>query len=211
MTVMILIRHGRSTANARGVLAGRGEGVALDEHGRGQAAALQPVLAHVEHIYSSPMARCVETAAGAGFAEPRIVDDLNECDYGRWTGQSLATLLSEELWAEIQRAPSAVSFPGGESMLAMRDRCVTAVHAIIRRHPDDVVAVFSHGDPIKAILADALAMPFDEFQRIDVAPGSVSVVDYSGAKPVVRLVGGSPASAVSLTPRGHTVGGSDGA
>lgn len=208
MTIVILARHGRSTANSAGILAGRMPAVTLDETGRAQAEALEAPLRQVQAAYSSPMERCRQTAAWAGYPDATVVEGLNECDYGTWSGAKLDNLAHEQLWAEIQRRPSGVAFPDGESMLDMQSRCIEAIHTIVERHPDGVVAVFTHGDPIKAILADALAMAFDEFQRIDVPPGSLSIIDYAEPKPVVRLLGGSPDSVGTLTPRGHTVGGS---
>lgn len=208
MTIVILARHGRSTANSAGILAGRMPAVTLDETGRAQAEALEVPLRQVQAAYSSPMERCRQTAAWAGYPDATVVEGLNECDYGTWSGAKLDNLAHEQLWADIQRRPSGVAFPDGESMLDMQSRCIEAIRTIVQRHPDGVVAVFTHGDPIKAILADALAMAFDEFQRIDVPPGSLSIIDYAEPKPVVRLLGGSPDSVGTLTPRGHTVGGS---
>lgn len=208
MTIVILARHGRSTANTAGILAGRSPGVALDEHGRAQARALAAVLEQVQAVYTSPMQRCRDSAACAGCPDAVVVEGLNECDYGEWTGKQLADLAHEGLWTQIRMHPSTVSFPGGESMLAVRERCVAAVREIVKQHPGEVVAVFSHGDPIKAVLAEALAMPFDEFQRLDVPPGSLSIIDYTELKPVVRLMGGTALGIGRLRPCGHIVGGS---
>lgn len=208
MSIVILVRHGRSTANAEGILAGRADGVDLDEHGRAQAAGLAEVLVDVAHAYTSPIARCRQTAELAGFPSAVVVDGLSECDYGHWTGGKLADLAKEGLWEQVQAQPSLVEFPGGETMLTMRDRTVGAVREIVGRHSGEPAVVFSHGDPIKAILADALAIPFDEFQRLDVPPGSLSVIDFSGAKPVVRLVGGGVDARRAFVPsHGATVGG----
>lgn len=192
MTKVLLIRHCRSTANADGVLAGRAEGVVLDPVGREQAQRLREVLSTltVTAAYTSPLRRCRDTALLAGFADAEAVDGLTECDYGRWTGARIADLSRDPLWESVQRRPGTVRFPGGESMLEMRDRVVAAVRAIAARHrPGDVVALFSHGDPIKAALAEALGMDFDCFQRIDVAPGSVSLIDLGDdSRPVVQAV-----------------------
>lgn len=171
--------------------------------------ALKDTLGHVAYAYSSPMARCRQTAATAGLTEAEVHVGLDECDYGSWTGKRLDTLATSELWEKVQRHPSSVHFPEGESMIEMRERVVRAVTSIVSRHTGEAIAVFSHGDPIKAVLADALAMPFDEFQRIDVAPGSVSVIDYSGNKPLVRLIGGGPGATIPTTPARPVVGGSD--
>ncbi|MBK7821502.1 MAG: MSMEG_4193 family putative phosphomutase [Tessaracoccus sp.] len=211
MTKVVLIRHGRSTANADGVLAGRAEGVGLDEVGRAQAAALRRSLdgVPVAGAYTSPLQRCRETAALAGFPDAEPVEELTECGYGAWTGRALAELAAEPAWAEIQARPSSVTFPGGEAMAEMARRSVGAVADLASRH-DGVVLVFSHGDPIKAILADALAVGFDDFQRLHVNPGGVSVIELTPARTMVLAmnVGGDLAGLLgaSVAP---TVGGGD--
>lgn len=212
MAKVVLIRHGRSTANADGVLAGRTPGIGLDERGREQAAALRAALggSRFAAAYTSPVQRCVETAALAGFPGAEVVDGLSECDYGVWTGAKLSDLVTEAMWREIQAKPSDVTFPGGEGMLEMSRRAVAAMAAIVGRHPGETVAVFSHGDPIKAILADALAIGFDEFQRLHVNPAGISVIDYSGAKPLVLCLNAVAGDVPSLLgDTGPTLGGGD--
>src|SRR5699024_4106749 len=158
MTTLVLVRHGRSRANADGVLAGRADGVELDDVGRQQAQRLGELLsgAGIAAAYRSPILRCAQTAEELGFPEAVVVDGLSECDYGERPNRKLADLTSEPLWRTVQDSPSQVRFPGGESMLEMRDRCVAAVADIVSRHPGETVLLVSHGDPIKAILSDAL-------------------------------------------------------
>ncbi|MBB1515652.1 MSMEG_4193 family putative phosphomutase [Tessaracoccus sp. MC1679] len=213
MTKVVLIRHARSTANADGVLAGRMPGVSLDDVGRGQARALGELLseARIAAAYTSPIQRCRETAALAGFPDATILEGVSECDYGVWTGAKLAALKDEMLWADIQATPSAVSFPGGESMMEMFARTTEAVAELAERHPDtDTVVVFSHGDPIKAILAHAFGMQLDDFQRVHVGPAGVSVVEYLAQRPTVLCVnvGGSLAGLLA-THAAPVVGGGD--
>jgi probable phosphomutase (TIGR03848 family) len=213
MTTVLLVRHGRTTANASGVLAGWTPGVGLDELGRQQAADLGARLAALPltALVTSPLQRCQETGAlllegraGASTTVPEGVatdDRLGECRYGDWTGQELKKLAKDPLWPIVQAHPSAVVFPGpeGESMRAMQQRGVDAVRdwdARIREQAgDDALWVaVSHGDVIKAILADALGMHLDAFQRLVVDPCSVSVIRYTKLRPfVVRIndVGGS--------------------
>ena len=197
MATVILVRHGRTTANAAGLLAGRAAGVSLDQIGREQAALAGDRLAVVPlaGVVSSPLERCQQTAqlilarqAGTPYAP--VDPDLTECDYGLWQGRTLNDLATEDLWAAVQSQPSAVVFPGGESMPAMQARSVAA----IRRHdaafeaeygPGAVWVAVSHGDVIKAILADALGMHLDLFQRINVNPASVSIVRYGTSRPSV--------------------------
>jgi probable phosphomutase (TIGR03848 family) len=195
MATVLLVRHGRTTANATGLLAGRAAGVSLDQIGREQAALTGDRLAVVPlaGVVSSPLERCQQTAQfildrQAGNPYAPVDPDLTECDYGQWQGRTLSDLATEDLWPVVQSQPSAVTFPGGESMAAMQARAVAA----IRRHDAAFEAEFgqgavwvavSHGDIIKSILADALGMHLDLFQRINVGPASVSIVRYGASRP----------------------------
>lgn len=195
MATVILVRHGRTTANAAGTLAGRLPGVRLDDTGRVQAEAAAARLAGVKlaAVVTSPLERCRETAAPiarqAGL-KPLTERGIVECDYGDWQGRSLRELAKEKLWGTVQAHPSAATFPGGESMPAMVARAVEAVRrrdaAIDSLHgPGAVWVAVSHGDIIKALLADALGMHLDLFQRIAVDPASISVVRYTTTRPYV--------------------------
>ena len=214
MTTLILLRHGRSAANANGVLAGRAAGVELDDTGRAQADKLIDRLAGVPiaEIVCSPMLRCEQTVAPLAEARdlvPSTEPELAEVDYGSWTGSELKTLFKEPLWKVVQAHPSAAVFPGGEGLAGMQARAVAAV----RRHdariaaehgPAAVWLACSHGDVIKAVLADALAMHLDNFQRIVVDPSSISVVHYTETRPFVARVndlGGDVAGLVPPTPK----------
>ncbi|GGU15151.1 MSMEG_4193 family putative phosphomutase [Nocardioides albus] len=197
MATMILVRHGRTTANASGTLAGRLLGVKLDERGLEQASRAAERIAPVPLALAvtSPMERCQQTLAVIleGRAEqPAVVveDGVSECDYGEWQGEKLSTLARRKLWKTVQAQPSAVTFPGGESMPAMQARGVEAVRrhdaAVTAAHGDSAVWLcVSHGDLIKAILADALGMHLDLFQRLHVDPASISVVRYGEGRPSV--------------------------
>lgn len=197
MATVLLVRHGRTDANVRGVLAGRTPGVHLDDVGRGQAGRTADRLAAVPlvAVVTSPLERCRETtdlllARQADAPAPTVDDALTECGYGDWQGRSLTDLATEPLWATVQGYPSAVTFPGGESLAGMQARAVAAVRAhdaaVEAQHgPGAVWAAVSHGDVIKAVLADALGMHLDQFQRIDVGPASVSLVRYGPRRPQV--------------------------
>ncbi len=197
MATVILVRHGRTTANATGVLAGRTPGVLLDDAGEQQARATGERLAAVplRAVVTSPLERCRQTAAAIVAAHPdalraRREARLTECDYGDWQGRALKDLAKEPLWKLVQQQPSAAAFPGGESLRAMQDRAVAAVRRHDREigdeHGDDAVWVaVSHGDVIKSILADALGTHLDSFQRIVVDPASVSIIRYTDARPYV--------------------------
>lgn len=191
MSTVILVRHGRTTANATGVLAGWSEGVGLDDTGRAQAAATGQRLAGIPLAVAvvSPLQRCQETAdlllAGRD-TERRSDDRLGECRYGDWTGKELKTLAKDPAWKVVQAHPSAVRFPGGESLREVQNRAIDAVRETSAAlAPDAVVLAVSHGDVIKALLADALGMHLDMFQRISVDPCAVSVVRYTELRPFV--------------------------
>ncbi len=195
MTTVLLVRHGL-TALTGPVLAGRLPGVHLDERGRAQAAAIAERLRGVllAAVIASPLERCRETAdailAGRLPAPPLHVDDeLGEVGYGSWTGRELRELRREPLWAVIQARPSAAVFPDGEALAEMSARAVAAVRRWnASLGPAATYAIVSHGDVIKAILADALGLHLDGFQRIGVDPCSLSVVHYGEAGVQVERV-----------------------
>ena len=217
MTTVLLIRHGQTSANAAGVLAGRTPGVHLDATGRRQARTLGTRLRSLtlDAVVHSPLERCVETAetiVARRSDVPLHPDDrVIECDYGQWTGQALAELAKDPLWPQIQATPSVVTFPNGESMAAMAERASAAVADWVARHPEGIVAVVSHGDVIKAILSAALGQPLDEFQRIVIGPGSLSVVRYGTGRPAVLRMNDTGRSLPVQPAAGHpTVGGGAG-
>ncbi|MEI2715508.1 MAG: histidine phosphatase family protein [Candidatus Nanopelagicales bacterium] len=201
VTTVMLLRHGRSTANAEGILAGWTPGVGLDDVGQEQARAAARRLQEVRFsaVVTSPLERCRQTADAIARRKrqdlPIHTDlDLAEARYGDWTGQPLTELAEDPLWSAVQHHPSGVTFPGGESMVAVSNRAVSAIRRWNRRLGDKATyVVVSHGDVIKAILADALGMHLDLFQRLQIDPCSVSVIRYTAQRPfVARLndVGG---------------------
>jgi probable phosphomutase (TIGR03848 family) len=194
VTTVVLVRHGRTAANGAGVLAGWTEGVGLDDTGRSQVSALAARLAPVPltAVVTSPLQRCRETAdlllAGRDGLPCHVDERVGEVRYGDWTGGELKKLAKDPLWKVVQTHPSAMTFPGegGESMRDMQTRAVGAVRDWnARLGADATYAVISHGDLIKAVLADALGMHLDQFQRLVVDPASVSVVSYTDLRPFV--------------------------
>jgi len=195
VATVILLRHGRSRANGSGILAGRSPRVDLDETGRCQAAALDGRLADVPltELLSSPLLRCKQTLAPLGKARglrSRSESRFTEVDYGEWTGQQLQELAEEPLWRVVQEHPSAAVFPGGEGLAAVQARAVRAVREhdarITETHGESAVWLLcTHGDVIKAIVADAMGLHLDLFQRIAVDPASLSVVRYTETRPFV--------------------------
>ncbi|MBX7453045.1 MSMEG_4193 family putative phosphomutase [Mycolicibacterium sp. 3033] len=219
MTVLLL-RHGRSTSNTAHTLAGRSEGVDLDDRGREQAQALVERLGAlpIRAIVRSPLLRCertVEPLAAALGLEPVVDERIAEVDYGAWTGRTIGELVKEPLWAVVQQQPSAAVFPGGEGLAAVQARAVAAVRGHDRRlaaeHGADVLWVAcTHGDVIKSVLADALGTHLDSFQRINADPASVSVVRYTDVRPFVIHVnhtGSALNSALTTPPAAKETGG----
>jgi probable phosphomutase (TIGR03848 family) len=212
MATLVLARHGRTNANVTGVLAGRSKGVHLDDTGKAQAEAAAQRLAGlpVAAVVSSPLERCRQTArailrAQAGSPQAATDRGLVECDYGSWTNRELKTLVKEPLWKTVQSHPSAVEFPDGEAMTAMSSRAVGAVRRwdarVQAEHgPHAVWVAVSHGDVIKAILADALGIHLDAFQRIMVDPASLSVVRYTPGRPFVVTMNSTAGDLSHLAP-----------
>jgi probable phosphomutase (TIGR03848 family) len=201
VTTVVLLRHGRTTANTGGVLAGWTPGVQLDDTGRAQAEAVAARLAAVPlaAVVSSPLERCVQTAEAVVAGREVVLqtdDRFGEARYGDWTGRALKELVKDPLWKVVQQHPSAAVFPGaeGEGLAQTQARAVAAVREWnAKLGPDAVWLACSHGDVIKAVLADALGLHLDQFQRIVVDPASISIVTYTDTRPfVVRLndVGG---------------------
>jgi len=223
---VLLVRHGRTVANATGVLAGWTPGVGLDDAGRAQVEALgnRMVPVPISLVVASPLQRCQETAAAllaprpqparsrstrAKPQPPQLLSDdrLGECKYGDWTGRELKDLVKEPLWRVVQAHPSAARFPGenGESMLDMQHRAVGAIREYDARvaeefGPDALWVAVSHGDVIKSILADALGMHFDAFQRLVVDPASISVIRFTPLRPFAVRINDSGAELASLAP-----------
>ena len=211
MATVLLVRHGL-TAMTGPVLAGHTPGVHLDARGRAQAEAVAARLAPVPlaAVVTSPLERCVETAGAVvsgrslvSSVEPRLA----EVRYGDWTGKPLKELAKQPLWKVVQAHPSAAVFPGldGEALAGAQSRAVSAVRGWDARitesaGPEAVWLACSHGDIIKAVLADALGLHLDLFQRIVVDPCSVSVVRYTDTRPFVLRVNDTGGDVAALLP-----------
>ena len=203
-TIVLFVRHGR-TPSTGATLPGRApglhladEGIAQAEHAARRIAELKSVAA----VYSSPMERTRETAAPiARLRKLRVRGHagLNECDFGSWTGQKLASLRKRREWHTVQRYPAAFRFPNGESFAEMQARALDAVHDLVGRHPGETIVAVSHADVIKAIVAAATGTPLDLFQRIVVSPCSVTAVLYTEGGPVVLTVNSTGDSLTGLT------------
>ncbi|HET6193535.1 MAG TPA: histidine phosphatase family protein [Trebonia sp.] len=213
MTTVLLVRHGL-TASTGQLLTGWTPGVGLDERGRAQAKALGERIAAVplDAIVTSPLDRCLQTVDGivsartgdGAAAAPTVDERVGECRYGDWTGKPLKELEKDPLWPVVQAHPSAVTFPGrgGESMLDMQHRAVSAVREWnARLGKDATYLVCSHGDVIKAIVADSLGLHLDQCQRIVADPCSLTVIRYTPLRPFLLRLNDTGGGVDDLLPR----------
>jgi probable phosphoglycerate mutase len=187
-----LIRHGHSTANLKNVLAGRLASVHLSPKGSEQVGKLAARLSEIEFtkIISSPLDRCLETMAPIASSRPKLLIERNEAflemDYGTWSGKKLPLLAKKTLWKSIQGAPSTVRFPDGESFNEMSTRAYEGLFASAL--PGKRIAICSHGDVIKILLSNILGMHIDSFQRINVDPASISIIQIGASGNRVLLM-----------------------
>ena len=199
---LVLIRHAHSEANAAGILSGRLPNVHLSEKGIAQSEHLAVRLGDfpVSNLRISPMERCFETISpwinsivlsNNPRFEPTIDQELTEVDYGSWSGKKLAVLSKNKLWKTVQESPSRMYFPKGEGIAQMQSRAMKSVHDAVSSKAKGSAVLVSHGDVIKSIVASALGMHLDEFQRIVIDPASISILDYSTTKPRVLLLNDS--------------------
>ena len=214
MTTVLLVRHGLTAATGH-TLSGWTPGIPLDERGTAQARTLGARLAALplDAIISSPLDRCQQTAAAIAAAEGRppgsastvqTDERVGECHYGDWTGQELKVLAKDPLWKVVQAHPSAVRFPGpdGEAMADMQHRAVTAVRDWNARLGDKATyLVCSHGDVIKALIADALGLHLDLSQRIQADPCSLTVIRYTSLRPFLLRMNDLGGGVEDLLPR----------
>ncbi|MEO9138819.1 MAG: MSMEG_4193 family putative phosphomutase [Jatrophihabitans sp.] len=219
MSTVLLVRHGLTHLTGP-VLAGRTPGLHLDDRGHKQAAAVAARIAAIPlaAVVTSPLDRCLETAqtiASAQASAPpwHVEERLIECGYGDWTGKPIKDLTKDPLWKVVQAQPSAVRFPNGEALADMSARAVGAVRDWDQRLGDDAVWVAcAHGDIIKAVVADALGLHLDQYQRIVADPCSVTVIRYTPTRPyVIRAndVGGDLTAFVPAKRRRRKAAGQD--
>jgi len=184
VTIFLLIRHGENDMINRKILAGRSCGVHLNDHGRRQTALLSGYLAHLplQAIYSSPLERTMQTAQPIGQRQGRTVQVLpaiNEVDFGIWTGRSFAALADDPQWKAFNASRSETRIPSGEIFSEVQLRMIDALEALREVHGNCLVALVSHADPIRTVVAHFLGMPLDGILRFEISPASVSVVDLT--------------------------------
>ena len=193
MTTFLLIRHGDNDMIEGRVLTGRRPGVSLNANGRRQASDLAVHLSDlpIEAIYSSPMERTRETAQP--LAEKlglpvHTLQEINEVDFGDWTGSSYRELAEDPQWRAYKSFRSGIRTLGGEMSIQVQQRMICVLETLRNRHENEVVAIFSHGDPIRTVIAHFLGMPLDFIHRLQISPASVSALDYTSSQARVLCV-----------------------
>lgn len=191
MTQILLVRHAVNDFVKTGRLAGWTPGVHLNEEGKAQAEALGRRLADapLEYLYSSPLERTMETAEAIRQHHPKLeirpTTELGEVRYGDWEGMEIRELAGRKMWQVVQQYPSRASFPNGETMRGVQVRAVNGIEALALKHPRELIVVVSHADIIKMVMAHFLGMHLDEFQRIVIAPASISSLSLGFGRPYV--------------------------
>jgi probable phosphomutase (TIGR03848 family) len=190
---VLLVRHAHADHIGRRI-AGRAQGLHLSPRGRAEAAALADALASlpIHAVYSGPLERARETAepiAAALGLEVRTAAELDELDFGQWTGKTFEELADEPAWRAFNASRSSARIPGGETMAEAADRAMARLAALERVHPGGLVAGVTHGDVVRGVLLRSLGVSLDLVHRIEVAPASVSAVRlYDEMAPTVLAV-----------------------
>ena len=194
MSQVLLIRHAVNEYVETGKLAGRLEGVHLNEEGKAQAEALGQRLlsAPLRFIYASPLERTIETAQAIHQHHPNIPliqhEGILEVDYGDWQDKKINDLRHRKMWDVIQEYPSRAYFPNGETMRKAQNRVVDVIEALAQKHPNDMIALVFHADLIKMAVAHYLGVHLDNFQRIVISPASISTLILGHSRPFIANV-----------------------
>jgi probable phosphomutase (TIGR03848 family) len=210
VALLLLVRHALTDSTGKR-LSGQTPGLHLSETGRAQAERVAERLRPIplRAIYSSPLERCVETAAP--IAEDRTITvrelpALMEVNYGAWSGRAFGQLHRTTLWKRLMQQPSSIRFPDGETLAEVQARCVAAMEEIAAAHPRAIVAVVAHADVIRLTLAHFAGVHIDLYQRITVSPASVSALYLGDRIPrIVRV--NDTGSLEDLMPRKRPAGG----
>lgn len=193
MTTFYLIRHGDNDGIPHGGLSGRLPGIHLDASGDAQAHSVAERLreSDIARVYHSPIERARETAEvlAAKLSVPLCaLDSVTEVDFGEWTGWTFAQLEKDPRWRAFNRMRSTTRIPGGELMLEIQNRVVTSLERLRHDHPQERIAVVSHGDPIRTALVYYLGVPLDLMHGIHIDTASVSIVCVDDAGVAVRCL-----------------------
>ena len=191
--LLLLVRHAVTDATGQ-KLTGRLPGFSLSEKGRAQAesAAARLSKAPLQAIYSSPLERCMETAEIIGQhhrVKVQELSELEEVDYGQWQGRPLKSLYRTKAWTKLRARPADFRFPGGETIREAQTRGMLAVEALRQKHKNRAVLVCSHADMIRLVVAGYLGLGIDLYDRITIAPASVTTVNVGDGTPRLLNLG----------------------
>jgi broad specificity phosphatase PhoE len=183
MTTFLLIRHGETDAVGKSIM-GWAPGWHLNANGRKQVEALAARLAPapIRAIYTSPLERAVETAEAVARGrqlEPRRDEEFGEFRMGDWQGWEIAKLDEREDWRRFNTFRAGTRAPNGELMVETQTRMVRRLQALAAGNAGETVAIVSHADPLRALIAYYLGMPLDLMQRLEISPASMSVLELS--------------------------------
>ena len=198
MPIFLLIRHGETDYNKKMHIAGRLPNVHLTQKGRHQAQSLAEKLAvaPIKAIYSSPLERALETAGPLAKAlnlEIIPMPGLLETNCGEWQGQSVKKLRRQKIWQSVQQHPALFHFPGGESIAECQHRMVQVIESVRQKYSEhDLLACFSHADPIKQVVAYYLGLPLDNFQRLSIDVASVTALQITESSSRLIMLNYSP-------------------
>ena len=181
MALIILVRHGQTDENVSGRISGQGP-VPLNARGQEQARLAAEVLAPlgITQLFSSPLVRARQTAEFLAEHLQRPIEeiaDLREVGYGDWEGKTFNEMRSHPVAHQVFNDPIKAVFPNGEGLLEVQQRGIRVIEWVRRTHPQGIVAVVSHGDVIRTALAHYLGMPFNEYRRLDLDNGAISVLE----------------------------------
>lgn len=190
--LLFLIRHAL-TPHTNERLSGWLPGISLSDAGRAQAAGLVERMkaVSIDAIYASPLERTVETArplASSKGLRVRTRDGLGEVRYGDWEGRKLRTLAKTKLWRQVMASPSRARFPNGETIAETQARAVAAVEALRTKHDKEAVAAVTHADVIRVLVAYYGGIHLDLYQRLVIAPVSISVLWVGDGTPRLLAV-----------------------
>lgn len=171
----LVIRHAKSTANAKNVLAGRSDPTPLTSEGFVEARALHDVLKEFDpqQVISSPLLRCRQTFSEAGLNKVTLDERLIEMDYGRWTGRKLKALAATQSWKRIRQDPRSFVFPDGEGFVDA-ERRINELLDDLQKGGSERVALFTHGDIARILINSLLGRELNAFQQIQIATSSHS-------------------------------------
>ena len=180
MSRIFLLRHAHSQANAKGILAGRMDGVALSKTGIAQLTNLSKRLddSKFDQVISSPMQRCQETIAEFNF-QTELAEEFTEVHYGDWTGKRMSTLARNKAWLEIHRNPASVRFPNGETLPEVQTRALVGLDLKVNSKAKNVL-ISTHADVVKVLIMHALGTHLNNIDKLQIDNASVSIIDKNG-------------------------------